>query len=163
MSTNFHQLIRQIVPYLQLEASGGSLASNTRAFYDVPNDGSLSPDGDTEATPFIEFQFSTGPPAADLAMVSCWHLRGTGEVTERFAEGGDGTGGTADIDPQAVHFIGAFSLSDPSTSGLRVASLAPIRLASQGNRFVLKNVSGNTIAAGWNFGMLIERFRIDQV
>ena len=156
MSTNFQVLLRSLTAYQQLVASGPSLASNARYAVDFTNTA-----GDILVTPFLELTFTT-LPLADTILVDLSRLRGSSEGTQRFAEGGDGTTG-ADIDPQAVHYVGGFSLSDPSTTQSRIASLEAFWLDSTGNRFVLKNVSSNTITAGWTFGLKLERYRLDQV
>ena len=154
---DFDHLLRQIEPFQLLIASGGSLGLDTRGAVDYSN----AIPGDWWATPFLQLQFSNGPPAAGIA-VDLYHLPGSSEGTERFAEGGDGTIG-ADVTPAPGFHVGSFYVVQPSTTVARDTSLKKIPLSAVGNRFVLHNISPNTIAAGWTFGLMLERQRQEQL
>ena len=158
MSTNFDTLLRSLRTYQQLVSSGPALTAGTRHALDFSN----STDGDLWYIPFLELQFSSGPPAAGTIVMDFYRIPGSTEVTERFAEGGNGTVG-ADVTPADTHYVGGFQIRQPSTSIDRILSLDAFSLRAGGNRFVFENVSANTIRAGWTFGIALERLRQAQV
>lgn len=153
VSTIFNLLLRSITPYQELVASGAQLVAGALAQVDYDN----ATDGNVWYTPFLELQFDSGPPAAGTVVVDLYRLPGTTEATERFPEG------SATVRPAAVHYVGGFQMQEPSLSVDRLMALDSYTLRAGGNRFIIENVSNNTIAAGWTFGLMLERLRQEQV
>jgi len=124
-----------------LNDPGTSLATATRWAFDYDN----SADLDLWLLIEVDIQFDTGPPTAGDRVFEVWVIPGDGEGTEKFADGGDASVGTDD-DPAMIHFVGEMQTVNPSTGTDEVMSLV-IPLYPDGNRIVLKNVSGSTIDA----------------
>lgn len=121
-----------------------TLADTARAAGDYDNGTEL----DLEAVAYLTVQYDTGPPSAGSKIAELYVLPGDGAGTEVFPDGGDAGLGTDD-DPQAIFLVGVFTSINPSTSVNEILASLPFRLYPDGNRFVLKNVSGQTFDSTW--------------
>jgi len=114
-----------------------ALVTAARVAADYNNSSEL----DTHCVAFLTVQFDTTAPTAGDPIAELYVLPGNGEVSEVFPQGGDGTVG-ADVDPQSVFLMGVFETISPSISVDEVVALPNVPLYPAGNRFVLKNTSG---------------------
>lgn len=121
-----------------------TLADAARAAGDYDNSTAL----DLEAVAYLTVQYDSGPPTAGDVVAELYLLPGDGESTEVFPDGGDAGLGTDD-DPQAIYLVGMFESINPSLTVDEVLGSLPFPLYPAGNRFVLKNVSGQTFDATW--------------
>lgn len=121
-----------------------ALTDGSRAAGDYDNGTNLFPICDAYLTNQYD---STAPTAGDL-VAELYLLRGDGETSEAFPEGGDGTVGD-DVDPQGATLVGTFDTVQPSTSVDEVLIAEDILLGVGNNRFVLKNVSGQQFDSTW--------------
>ncbi len=121
-----------------------SLSNDSRAAGDYDNDTAE----DHLAIPYLTVHYDTTAPAAGDLVAELWVLPGDGETTEVFPEGGDGTVGS-NVDAQSVFYAGAFESRDPSTSTDEVLALPPHKMYPYGNRYVIKNISGQTFNSTW--------------
>lgn len=121
-----------------------SLSDGSRAAADYDNSTSL----DFWYIPFLTVQYDGGPPSAGDDIAELFILPGDADDSEAFPNGGDAGLGTDD-DPQRVFFVGTFVSVTPSTTVDEILALPPIQLYPHGNRFVLKNVSGQTLDSTW--------------
>ena len=128
-----------------------TLANNARAAGDIT---AATKGNATFADARLTVQYDAGPPTAKDAVAELYVLHGDGESTEVFPNGGDGTVGT-DVDPDSVHLVGVFKTVSPSTSVDEVLSIPRIKLGSASDRFVVKNVSGQTFDLTWQLDLLL--------
>lgn len=97
---------------------------------------------------YLQVQWDTTAPSAGDQVAVLYVLPGDGEGTEIFPEGGDGTIGS-DNDPQDLLQVGAFASVAPSITVNEVIALIGVSLGPDGNRFVLRNTSGQQFDATW--------------
>lgn len=126
-----------------------SLANGSRAAGDLDN----STDRNFWAVPKLTVQYDAGPPIAGDDIAELFVIPGDGAASEEFAEGGDAGLGTDD-DPQRAFYVGTFISVNPSTTVDEVLMLPPLNLYPAGNRFVVKNVSGQAFDATWQLDVL---------
>ncbi len=121
-----------------------SLSSGSRAAGDYDNGTEL----DLEAVAYLTVQFDGSAPNVGDTIAHLYNLPGDGAGTEVFPDGGDAALGTDD-DPQSIFLVATFVTVNPSTSADEVLASLPFRLYPDGNRFVLKDVSGQTFDSTW--------------
>lgn len=128
-----------------------TLANNARAAGDFDN----SAGGQKRffCIPYLTVQFDTGPPSAGDTIADLYILPGSAETTELYPNGGDAGLGT-NVDPQRAFYVGSFVTVSPSLTVDEVLSLPPVPLYPSGNRFVLKNVSGQTFDSTWQLEIM---------
>jgi len=127
---------------VQTIISGSTLTNNNREAAAYNNSTELDMYADFEL--FVKFD-TTAPSAGDR--VAELFILPTVDGTN-FPEGGDGTVGD-DLDPQQVLKIGVFESRDPSTSTEERIVLSGIPLPPRDARYVIKNISGQTMNASW--------------
>ena len=133
-----------------------TLADGARAAGDHDNSSNL----DLWCIPYLTVQFDGGPPSVDDEIAELYLLPGDAEASEGYPDGGDSGLGTDD-DPQDAFYVGSFHTVNPSTSTDEVLALPPIPLYPHGNRFVLKNVSGQTMDLTWQLDILPYKMQDD--
>ncbi len=121
-----------------------ALTNNSRAAGDYDNATNLHP----FCHAYLTVQYDTTAPTAGDAVAELYVLPGDGEASQAYPDGGDAGLGTND-DPQAIFLVGAFESINPSTSVDEVLCIPFIPLSFAGNRFVLKNTSGQTFDLTW--------------
>lgn len=121
-----------------------ALTNGSRAAGDYDN----GPELDVECEVYLQVQYDAGPPAAGTRVADLYVLPGDGAGTQIYPDGGDAGLGTDD-DPQSDFFVGSFTSINPSTSVNEILGLPRVRLYGHGNRFVLKNISGQTFDSTW--------------
>jgi len=131
-----------------------TLADGARAAGDYDNSANL----DLFCVPYLTVQYDGGPPTANTKVAELYLLPGNADGTEKFPEGGDAGLGTDD-DPQACFLVGSFESINPSLTVDEVLALPPVRLYPHGNRFVLKNTSGQTFDLTWQLEIM--RFKYE--
>lgn len=124
-------------------ATAATLANGVRAAADVDNGTNLFPICDL----YLTLQYGTAP-AAGTKVAEVYCLRGDGETSEVFPQGGDGTVG-ANVTPQQHALAGVFESRSPSTTVDEVLVVYDVPLGAGKNRFVILNTSGQTWDAGW--------------
>lgn len=127
-------------------ANGAALTNNSRKAADYDNGAELDLGCDVYLT---DLSYSATPPAAGDAVAELYLLPGDGEATEVFPEGGDGTVGD-NVDPQKIFLVGVFETRQPSDTVVEVLALPGIPLYGKGNRFIIKNIGGDTWDANWD-------------
>lgn len=115
------------------------LANNGRVSGDYANDTKR----DFECDLYWEGQYDTTAPTAGDEIARVWNLPGDGQVTELFPEGGSGN------DPQGAYFVGSIFAINPSITVNEIVGLPSVILYPFGNRFVIKNVSGQQWSLEW--------------
>lgn len=133
---------------------GTSLSDGARAAGDYDNSGVN--DGNYWGVPYLTVQFDTTAPSVGAEILELYLLPGSAETTELYPDGGDAGLGTDD-DPQQTLFVGAFTTVNPSITVDEILALPPIPLYPSGNRFVVKNVSGQTMDATWQLELMVFR------
>ena len=123
---------------------GASLATTVRAAGDYDNGTNLDP----FCNIYLTVQFDTTAPSALDVIAEVYILPGDGAGTEVFPEGGD-AGLGSNFDPQAAYLVGVITTVNPSTSVDEVVGIPNVALYPDGNRFVLKHVSGQTYDLTW--------------
>ncbi len=121
-----------------------TLADGARAAGDLNNGTALEIIGDA----YFEVQWNTTAPTVNTVVAELYLLRGDGEASEDFPEGGDAGLGTDD-DPQATTLVGTFETINPSITVDETLIAMDIPLSIGNNRFVLKNVSGQEMDLTW--------------
>ena len=121
-----------------------TLANGSRAAGDVNNGSDLHALADA----YLTVQYDAGPPTAGDIVAELYVLHGNGESPEVFPEGGDGTVGD-NVDPQATTLVGVFETREPSTTVDEILIIEDIPLGIGNDRFVIKNVSGQTFDSTW--------------
>ena len=120
------------------------LTNGSRAAGDVANASDLHVLCDA----YLTVQYDTGPPTAGASIAELYVLRGNGEVSQVWPVGGDGTVGN-DVDPQATTLVGIFESRQPSLTVNEILIIEDIPLGIGTDRFVVKNISGNTFDQTW--------------
>ncbi|MGE3932343.1 MAG: hypothetical protein AB7F67_03785 [Rhodospirillaceae bacterium] len=138
-----------------------SLSNGARAAGDFDNSIGANGDGAEFCTVYLQLQYDGGPPSAGTIVGELWVLPGDGEGSEQFPDGGDAGLGTDD-DPQDVFNVGSFQSINPSTSVNEILSLPYVPLHPDGNRFVFKNTSGQTIDSTWQLDIVPFRRTVAQ-
>ena len=123
---------------------GATLADGSRAAGDLDNGTALEIIGDA----YLHVQWNTTAPTAGDIVAELSVLRGDGEASESFPEGGDAGLGTDD-DPQGTTFVGNFESVNPSLTVDETLIVQDINLSIGKNRFVLKNISGQEMDLTW--------------
>ena len=123
---------------------GATLADGARAAGDLDNGTGLEIIGDA----YLTVQWNTTAPTVNTIVAELYVLRGDGEASESFPEGGDAGLGTDD-DPQATTLVGVFETINPSITVDETLIAMDIPLSIGKNRFVLKNVSGQEQDLTW--------------
>lgn len=121
-----------------------TLATTVRAAGDYDNGTEL----DLEAVAYLTVQWDGTAPTTGDSVAELYNLPGDGAVTEVFPEGGDAAIGTDD-DPQGIYLVATLVSVNPSLTVDEVLGTLPFRLYPDGNRFVLKNISGQTFDSTW--------------
>lgn len=121
-----------------------TLADGVRAAGDLNNGTNLEIIGDA----YLTVQWNTTAPTVNTIVGELYVLRGDGESSEVFPEGGDAGLGTDD-DPQAITLVGVFETINPSLTVDETLIAMDIPLSIGNNRFVLKNVSGQEFDLTW--------------
>lgn len=121
-----------------------ALTNGTRAAGDYDNATEL----DMFCEAYLQVQYDAGPPAAGTRVADLYVLPGDGAGTQLYPDGGD-AGLGQDDDPQADFFVGSFVSINPSLTVNELLGLPRIPLYGHGNRFVLKNTSGQTFDSTW--------------
>ncbi len=121
-----------------------ALADGVRAAADYDNSTALDP----FCNLYLTVQFNGTAPAARAVIAEVFILPGNGEGTEVFPAGGDAGLGT-NFDPQAVYSVGVIEAVDPSITVDEELGIPNISLYPDGNRFVIKNVSGEEFDLTW--------------
>jgi len=114
---------------------------------------------DLECDVYLQVQYDSGPPSVDDEIAQLWVMPGDGEASEVFPEGGDAGLGTDD-DPQNLFYIGSFTSVNPSLTVNEILCIPDVPLRPHGNRFVLKNVSGQTFDSTWELRIKPRKFEI---
>ena len=126
-----------------------TLDNDVRAAADYDNDGNK----DLACNVYLSVQWNTTAPTVDDRIAFLWVLPGDDEMTEVFPEGGDGTVG-ADDDPQAIFLAGVFVSVNPSITVDEQLVIPGVPLHHSGNRFVLKNTSGQQFDLTWDLDIV---------
>lgn len=121
-----------------------TLATTVRAAGDYDNGTEL----DLETVAYLTVQWDGTAPTTGDSVAELYNLPGDGAVTEVFPEGGDAAIGTDD-DPQGIYLVATLVSVNPSLTVDEVLGTLPFRLYPDGNRFVLKNISGQTFDSTW--------------
>jgi len=121
-----------------------ALANNARAAGDYQNDTTL----ELFCTAYLQVQYDGGPPAVGAEIARLYVLPGDDDASEVFPDGGDAGLGTDDT-PQQVFYVGSFESVNPSTTVNEVLGIPGISLTPGNNRFVLLNVSGQSLDSTW--------------
>lgn len=133
-----------------------SLATATRAAGDYDNGSEL----DLFAVAYLTNQYDTTAPSVGDTVAYLYNLPGDGDITtEVFPEGGDAAIGTDD-DPQAIFLVATLVTVNPSITVDEVLASLPFQLYPDGNRFVLKNVSGQTFDATWQLDIKPFKYQV---
>ena len=122
-----------------------SLADGARAAGDVTTG---TKGNATHVDLHLTVQFDTTAPNAGDIIGEVYLLPGDGEGSEKFPEGGDGTVGN-DVDPQNRLHIGTFESRVPSNSADEDLVIPNVPLGVGTDRFVYKNLSGQTMDQTW--------------
>ncbi len=117
--------------------TGVALANGVRDAADFDNDTNK----DLWCNVFLTVQFDTTAPTAGDKIAELYIIPGDDAGTEKFPEGGDASLGTDDT-PQVIFLVGVFETINPSITVDETLALSGIALYHSGNRFVIKNVSG---------------------
>lgn len=131
-----------------------ALTNSSRAAGDYDNSTEL----DIECDVYLQVQYDAGPPAAGTRVADLYVLPGDGAGTQLYPDGGDAGLGTDD-DPQSDFFVGSFVSVNPSLTVNELLSLPRVRLYGHGNRFVLKNTSGQTFDSTWELRIKPSKFQ----
>jgi len=123
---------------------GTTLANAARAAGDYDNGTAL----DLWCNIYLTVQYDATAPTAGDIVATLWILPGDGAGTEVFPDGGDAGLGTDD-DPQGIFFVGSFECVNPSITVDEVLGIPNVQLHPDGNRFVLRNDSGQTFDLTW--------------
>ena len=126
-----------------------TLNNGVRAAADYGNDTNK----DLWCNVFLTVQWNTTAPSAGDKVAELYILPGDDAGTEKFPEGGDAGLGTDD-DPQKIFLVGVFESINPSLTVDETLSLSGIALYHSGNRFVLKNVSGQQFDLTWQLDIV---------
>ena len=102
---------------------------------------------------FLTVQWNSTAPSAGDKIAELYILPGDDAGTEKFPEGGDAGLGTDD-DPQKIFLVGVFESINPSLTVDETLALSGIALYHSGNRFVLKNVSGQQFDLTWQLDIV---------
>ncbi len=121
---------------------GATLADGVRAAGDYDNE----TEKDMFGTAYLQVQWDGTAPSVGDIVAELWIIPEDGNSI--FAEGGDAGLGTDD-DPQAEFHVGKFTSINPSITVNEVLGIPDIRLYANPNRFVLKNISGQTFDSTW--------------
>ncbi len=125
---------------------GVTLADTFRAAGDYDNSTEL----DLYCHAYLVLEFNTTAPSAGDSVAELYLLPGDGEVSEVFPEGGDASVGN-DVDPQKSLLVGTFETRVPSITTVEELCVPGIPLSFEGNRFVIKNISGKVFEDTWEF------------
>ena len=137
-------------------SSGSALSNLNREAALYTND----TEADLICDVFLTLSYNaTSLPTAYDDVADLYVLQGDGAATEVFPEGGDGTVGTND-DPQREHYRGTFQTINPSDTVTETISLINVPIGPHGNRFVIKNISGNTWDATWTLKIRPDKIEI---
>jgi len=120
------------------------LGNGARAAADYDNSAEL----DFSGVFYLTVQWNTTAPSANIAVAELYVLPGDGEGTEVFPEGGDAGLGTDD-DPQACFLVHTFETINPSITVDETIGSPEVELYGDGNRVVLKNISGQEFDLTW--------------
>lgn len=136
-------------------SGGSSLANGNRAAGDYDNSTEL----DLFCDVFLTGLTFASAPAAGTSVVELYLLPGDGEASESFPEGGDGTVGD-DVTPQRALLVGSFETVQPSTTEAEVLCIPNVMLHPHGNRFVIRNFSGQSINSGYAIKIKPRKFQV---
>jgi len=135
-----------------------SLATSVRAAGNYDNGTEL----DLEAVAYLTVQWDGTAPSAGDSIAELYNLPGDGAASEVFPEGGDAAIGTDD-DPQAIYLVAIFVSINPSLTVDEVLGTLPFRLYPDGNRFILKNTSGQTFDATWQLDIKPSKLQSESI
>lgn len=136
--------------------TGGTLATGNRVAQPFDNTVNLDLYGDA----FLTLHYDTSAPTAGTAIAELYLLPGNTVVTPSYPQGGDGSVGT-NVDPQKVLLVGVFETRSPSTSVDEILAVVGIPLSPRLQRFVLKNISGQTFHTG--FTLTLKPYKLQSV
>ena len=105
------------------------------------------------ADAYLTIQFDTTAPAAGSTIAELYVVPGDGDASQVFPEGGD-AGLGSNVDPQKSLLVGVFETRDPSTSVDEILIIRGIQLGIGTDRFVIKNVSGQTFDLTWQLDLV---------
>lgn len=118
-----------------------TLGEGVRAAGDYDNE----TEKDLWGVAYLDVQWDGTAPAAGTIVAELWVLPEDGNSV--YPEGGDSALGTDD-DPQPEFWVGKFTSINPSiTVDEIMACVVPVLYGN--NRFVLKNISGQTFDSTW--------------
>lgn len=133
-----------------------TLGTAARAAGDYDNGTEL----DLFAVAYLTNQYDATAPSAGDTAAYLYNLPGDGDVTtEVYPEGGDAAIGTDD-DPQAIFLVATLVTVNPSITVDEVLASLPFQLYPDGNRFVLKNVSGQTFDLTWQLDIKPFKYQV---
>lgn len=125
--------------------TGGTLADQARTLGSYDNTVNL----DLYADAFLTVQYDSSFPAAGVAVAELYMLPADSVGgSPNFPVGGDGTGGSANVDPQKSLLVGVFETRNGSTSATETLAIIGIPLCPRTMRWVVKNISGKTMHQG---------------
>lgn len=133
------------------------LANAARAAGDYDNSTNLDPFCTIQLT--VQYNAIVTPTIANGTPVAeCYLLPGNGEASELFPNGGD-AGLGQDADPQASLLVGTFVSVSPSITVDELLVIRDVLLGDAGNRFVVKNISGQEFDLTWQLDIIPHGFK----
>ena len=142
--------------FINIISSGELITDGNRRVGDYDNNGRTN----DVFIPILSLRFDSSVVASGSSVVDLYQIPGSGTGISNesypFAGGGDGIIGE-NIDPSASMFVGSFNTIKPSATEVEFLALPEITLYPDGNRFIIKNISGQTFHGETQFDIKTSR------